>query len=84
VQIVSSADGRLTVAWDEIVGGGRRIKLARARPDASGRPTFEAVAVAGAANGTHPALATTAEGTIVAWVRHEEHGNVIAVATVKR
>jgi hypothetical protein len=84
VQISASADGSLTVAWDELAAGGPRIKLARARPDAAGHPRFEAVPVSDAAIGVYPALAESVAGTVVAWVRREAAGTVIAVTTLKR
>jgi hypothetical protein len=84
VQMTMGADGSPIVAWDEIVAGTRRVAMARVRTDASGKATFTPIAAPDAGPGQwYPVLATTASGTVAAWVRQSDKGNSIGVARLR-
>lgn len=83
-QITIGTDGAPLVAWDEIVAGTRRVAMARVRTDASGKATFTSVNAPDASAGNwYPVLATTAAGTVAAWVRQSDKGSVIGVGRVR-
>jgi len=65
-RLVALTDGSLLVAWDEVVDGARRIRLARGKPDTQGRVTFAAVAHA-PIQAQYPAIAATPAGAVLAW-----------------
>jgi hypothetical protein len=73
-QLVRSPDGTLYVAWDEFVNGGRRLRVARGRPDAAGAVRFEPVQVNGGAAAVAPAIAAGATHLIVAWANRASRG----------
>jgi hypothetical protein len=82
-QIVIGGSGEPLVAWDEVVDGARRIAMARVRTDARGQVTFVNVQPPDGMPGqSYPALASTASGTVAAWVRQSAKGSVIAVAAL--
>lgn len=63
-QVVASADGSLTVAWDESGGGPRRSVVSRVTFDANNEPAFTRNVIG---EGVYPALAV-GDAVIVAWV----------------
>jgi len=78
-QIVTARDGTLVVAWDEIAGGTRHVRVATGRQREGDPVTFTAAAGAGGRPGSHPALAVTARGVVLAWTRRGDTGSRIAV-----
>ncbi|MFN8575017.1 MAG: sialidase family protein [Gemmatimonadaceae bacterium] len=83
VQMTVAPDGAILLAWDEREDGRQQVALARGRLDSrSQSPTFQPLSVTGGL-GAHPVLATTATGTVMAWVRKDEQGSTIAVARVR-
>jgi len=83
-QIVTSTDGSMVVAWDEIVDGGRRLGMTRARVAASGAVTFDAIALPENTPGAwYPSLAASPRGVVAAWVRPMGKSSSIGVATLR-
>ncbi len=83
-QIVVNADGSSVIVWDEIVDGTRRLGITKARTDAAGKVTFVPTAAPDAGPGQwYPAIASTANGAVVTWVRQQEKGSVVAVSVVR-
>ena len=66
-RLVTMVDGSLLAAWDEVVNGARRIRLARGRPDGGDRIAFTSIDRAQPIQAQYPALAATPSGAIVAW-----------------
>ena len=81
-RLVSLADGSLVVAWDEVAGAGRRIRLARGTPDRSGLVAFRPLEIGGPADGRYPAIATTPTHLVLAWTTRQSDTTRIAVARV--
>jgi hypothetical protein len=81
-QLAMASDGSLIVAWDESGVGTRRIVYGRGVLDASGRPTFARVALAGEA-GAYPMIVTTKAGALVAWTTGAPDASVIRLARVR-
>jgi hypothetical protein len=81
-QVVVDRDGRLIVAWDEVIGG-RRTVMARsigragARPIEPGRQPLLLEAA-----GAYPVLAATTRGVVAAWTAGGAEGSAIAVTTL--
>lgn len=81
-QMVVSNSGTL-IAWDEIVDGSRRLGFARARVEANGTVSFASVPAPDAGPGQwYPALATSADGSLAAWVRQQDRSSVIGVSRI--
>lgn len=78
-QLALLASGELFVAWDEVSGGGRRVRFARghARPD--GMVSMNAVAASGGNDGGFPSVAPTSTGVVAAWAARRGTGTHIAV-----
>jgi hypothetical protein len=66
-RIVTSVDGTLTVVWDELAKGSRRVALARARPTANGVPSFRRQLLTSDGPSVYPAIAAAGADVIVAW-----------------
>jgi hypothetical protein len=62
-----AAGGELLVAWDDLVGGKRRVRVARGTPGSDRRMAFHPAAVPASSDGSYATLASTANGTVVAW-----------------
>jgi hypothetical protein len=72
-QIVSSPDGSLFAAWDELTPGTpRRIRLARGRIAKDGSVRFESVDLGEDAAGSYPALTLTDTHVVLAWTGRAE------------
>jgi hypothetical protein len=76
-QLVAGRDGAITLAWDEATANGRRVMTAHYSK--SGK-WLGAVIENG--DGVYPALATSSQGTVVAWVRRGGPKTQIAVTTL--
>ncbi len=84
VQMTPMPDGSLLLAWDELTSSGRKVHVARATPGEGGTATFAELPVAEQGSGTYPAVATTANGAVIAWTRTEASGSTIAVQRIER
>ncbi|MCX5756468.1 MAG: sialidase family protein [Gemmatimonadetes bacterium] len=82
-QVSSIDDGSVLVAWDETTANGRRVRLAHGMPDKNGRVAFKNVAAPEDTEGLYPSIATTSDGSIVAWVRRGAGATTIGVAKLK-
>ena len=83
-QLAAEPGGEVLLAWDEIGGGVRRVKLARVRAGSGGSASIAAVAAPNGGDGRSPALATSAAGALMAWVATPQGGaSTIAVARVR-
>ena len=80
VQMLAESGGSVLVAWDEMVGATRNVKLARGMPSVEGRIRFTPLPSPGA--GKYPSLAMTPTGAVVAWTQPQNGVNVIAVSRV--
>ena len=80
-RIVTTASGSLVAAWDEVVDGKRRIRVARGKPDAQGRVSFQIIESA-TVQGQYPALAATSSGVIIAWAADARAASGISIARV--
>lgn len=79
-QIVIGGAGDPIVAWDEIVGGGRRLAFARLRVHANGGAAATSLASPDSATDRGwPVLASVGKTTLVAWVAGAGVGNAIHV-----
>jgi hypothetical protein len=79
-RLVTAADGSLVAAWDEVVNGARRTRLARGRPESSGRVTFTPLDFSTPA--MYPALTATPDGVVLAWSAGATGGSRISVVRV--
>ena len=76
--VVTTADGGLLAAWDELANGKRVVKMARlASP--GGRERFEPIGDSGDMSGLYPALAATREHAVLAWSQRTGEESRIAV-----
>jgi hypothetical protein len=66
-QIVLGPGGRLVVAWDEQSRGTRRLAVAGGAISVKGVVRFDRQPIVDGARAEYPALATTSDGTLVAW-----------------
>jgi hypothetical protein len=82
VQILADRDGSVLLAWDEMVGSTRSVKMARGTFAADGRIAFRAVGTPSA--GKYPSLALTSAGPVMAWTQSQNGTNVIAISRITR
>lgn len=80
-QAVIAGDS-LYLAWDELKDGARQVVVARRRVDAAANAPWSRQVISGSAPGTHPALASTDAGVVVAWTSGAPN-SVIRVAVAK-
>lgn len=80
VQMLAESNGSVLVAWDEMVGATRTVKLARGMPSVEGRVRFTPLPSPGA--GKYPSLAMTPTGAVIAWTQPQNGVNVIAVSSI--
>lgn len=66
-RLAVDADGSLTVAWDELMKGSRRIAVARASHAGKGEPDFRRELLASRSPAVYPALAVTGGDVIAVW-----------------
>jgi hypothetical protein len=66
-QLIVDAKGGLIVAWDEQAKGTRRVALARGSLDGSGVARFAKQPVGDSVRAEYPVLASTNDGTVLAW-----------------
>jgi hypothetical protein len=81
--VLVAPDGRVVVAWDEVMGGVRRAGIRALRIDTSGRLTGGAAVRLGAdAPAAYPVIAWTARGLVAVWARGAPGSSVIALQPV--
>ena len=66
-RIVSGVDGNLTVVWDELAKGSRRVAFARARAASNGVPSFRRQLLTPDGPSVYPVVAAAGADVIVAW-----------------
>jgi hypothetical protein len=66
-RLAVAADGSLVAAWDEVVSGTRRVVIARAAADVSGKPQFHREVLSSRAPGLYPVLAAVRDAVVTAW-----------------
>jgi hypothetical protein len=80
-QMVARPDG-VVIVWDEVVDGHRAVRT-RDRVT-TGASAFGSIATAsGSAPATYPAVATTTEGSVIAWTTASGNGSRIVVRRAK-
>jgi hypothetical protein len=82
-QLALSGSGTLTVAWDEAVKGGRRVRFARATPSAGGGISFSPLSVPGDSAGSYPSIAAVPDVILAAWTQPDSAASQIAIALVR-
>ena len=82
-EVALSPGGTLTIAWDEALKGGRRVRFARGMPSADGGMSFAPLSVPGDSLGSYPSIARTAEGVTAAWAGAESEGSQIVIARLQ-
>jgi hypothetical protein len=80
-QLDVSADGSLTVVWDESGGGARRIVYGRGVVDNSGRTVFTRAALDGRL-GVYPTIVTLPTGAMMAWTSGAPDASTIKLSRV--
>ena len=78
-QIAVAADGWLSIAWDELRHGTRRVFEARVTLDATGRPRFDRQLLSGNEPTVYPVVVATSNSTVVAWTSGRSAESVIRV-----
>lgn len=81
-QAVVTATDALLVAWEEVIDGVRRVRLARAGAGASGARRFDVTTASGAEPGVYPALGVTPTHAVLAWTSRRGPTSVIQVRRV--
>ncbi len=66
-RIAASSDGSLTVVWDELNKGTRRVVVARSTPAADGFPRFRRELLAQGGPAVYPVVAVAGGDAIAAW-----------------
>ena len=82
-QLVRTPDGDLITAWDELTASGRRVRVARGRPDASGAVRFSVTTQGGDTTASNPSLAVSSSGVIAAWTSGTGPASTITVTRLK-
>jgi hypothetical protein len=82
-RLVAMRSGALLAAWDEVVNGARRIRVASGRPDAQGRVSFSATDLAQPIQAQYPALAATRSGAALAWSTGSSAGSHISIVKLQ-
>jgi len=80
-QILSDERGRLTVAWDEVLGGVRQAAMRTLKFDEAGQPLFGTTTRLGTPGtpSSYPVLVATPRGTLAAYVEGKPGASVIRV-----
>jgi hypothetical protein len=66
-RIITGADGTMTVVWDELAKGSRRVAFARARAASNGVPSFRRQILTSDGPSVYPVVAAAGADAIVAW-----------------
>ena len=83
-QIAVAANGRITVAWDEVVNGVRQAAVRPLTFDDAGQPAFGSAIRLDPTDATssYPVLVTTPRGVLAVYVSGKPGGSVIRVAPI--
>ncbi len=81
-RLAVSADGSLTVAWDELANGARRIAVGRGTADGSKRPRFRRELLTPAGPNIYPALAAVSDGVVAVWTSGTSASSSIQVGRI--
>ena len=73
-RIAAGRDGRVAIAWDQLVNGGRHVVVR-----VLGNHAFSAHMVDGAGSSSYPSVVATSNGYVVAWSEQTESGSHIVV-----
>lgn len=84
-QVLTGADGRLTIAWDEVVDGVRRAAVRTMRVRGNSTPVFDNVERLGTddAPTSYPVLASTSRGTLAVYVEGQPGRTIIRTHIVQ-
>jgi hypothetical protein len=78
-QMVLDSRGQLVVAWDEQIRGTRQVAVARGRALSEPSTKFVRQTIVDQRRAQYPALASTSDGTIVAWTSGAAGATAIGV-----
>lgn len=81
-RIVTGGDGTLTVVWDELAKGSRRVAIARAKPAANGFPSFRRQLLTSEGPSVYPVGAAAGADVIVAWTRGTSAASIIRIERI--
>lgn len=81
-RLAISADGSLTVAWDELANGARRIAIGRGTADSGTLPRFRRERLTTAGPNIYPALAATSDGVVAVWTSGASASSTIQVERI--
>ena len=73
-RIAAGRDGRVAIAWDQLVNGGRHVVVR-----VLGNHALSAHMVDGAGSSSYPSVVATSNGYVVAWSEQTESGSHIVV-----
>ena len=82
-EIALSSGGALTIAWDEAIKGGRRVRFARGALSADGGITFAPLSIRRDSLGSYPAISAARDGVVAAWTAPSGSGSQIAIERVR-
>jgi hypothetical protein len=82
-QAVVTAAGTMLVAWEEVIDGVRRVRLARGAAGASGVRRFDVTTASGVEPGVYPALAVTSTHAVLAWTSRRGSASAIQVRRIE-
>jgi len=82
-EIALSSGGALTIAWDEAIKGGRRVRFARGAPSADGGISFAPLSIRRDSLGSYPAISAARDGVVAAWTAPSGSGSQIAIERVR-
>jgi hypothetical protein len=83
-QLAVGSRGDIVVAWDEQLGGTRRVAWARGTVESSGITRFERQVVADAVPASYPVIGSVDDATILAWTSGSSGQSVIRVDRLQR
>jgi hypothetical protein len=78
-RVVIASDGQLVAAWDESGAGARRIAVARAALDGTGRVTFKREVIGSSEAAVYPAMAAAGDAVVIAWTSGSSASSSIRV-----
>jgi hypothetical protein len=81
-RLAIGADAALTMAWDEVAGGARRIAVGRGTIAADGRPRISREVIADGGAGVYPALAAAGDAVVAAWASNAGTASAIQVRRI--
>lgn len=81
-QMAIGRDGVVTVVWDELSGGRRKLAVARGSSDSSAQVRFRRDS-AGERIGTYPAVGSTDNGAVLAWTSGEPSSSIVYAEQLK-